>query len=38
MCWTSRNELTKLIADKDIECLKLFLKQLMIKKLVVLQK
>lgn len=24
MCWTSRNELTKLIADKDIECYKNF--------------
>ena len=24
MCWTTRNELTKLIADKDIECYKNF--------------
>ena len=24
MCWTSRNELTKLIADKNIECYKNF--------------
>ena len=24
MCWTSKNELTKLIADKDIECYKIF--------------
>ena len=24
MCWTSRNELIKLIADKDIECYKNF--------------
>lgn len=24
MCWTSKNELTKLIADKDIECYKNF--------------
>ena len=24
MCWTSRNELNKLIADKDIECYKNF--------------
>lgn len=24
MCWTSKNKLTKLIADKDIECYKNF--------------